>query len=273
MSDLVTNDMQGTGRDERREAREGVRQEPRATDSAERELRRHSLGGLLVSGSGMPRLRAKCLALSFRLEGGQHFSHSAREILRVRCGVQIGAYSYGHCFVPFAFPPGVVVGRYVSIADGVNIFTRNHPMNTLSTHPFFFNSCLGVIEKDAVAYGPFEIAADAWVGANAIFTPGCKRVGLGAVVGAGSVVTKDVPDFAVVVGNPAKIIKMRFGEETCEAIRASQWWEKSLNECREVVPAMMSSVEDWRKHPLLGGRREERRTQSSQSDGEKPSWS
>lgn len=227
-------------------------------DHDRRDLRRHALGGLLVRGFNVGRLRAKCLAMAFRLEDGQHFSASARDMLLGRCGVRIGAYSYGQCFVPYAFPPGVVVGRYVSIADGVNIFTRNHPMNTLSTHPFFFNACLGVIERDAMEYGSFEVASDAWIGANAIITPGCRRVGLGAVVGAGSVVTKDVPDFAIVVGNPAKVIRMRFDEATREAIRVSRWWERSLDECKQVLGAMMGPVgegESWRLHPLLAPKR------------------
>lgn len=56
---------------------------------------------------------------------------------------------------------------------------------------------------------PLHIAGDVWIGARAIILPGCRRIGHGAIIGAGSVVTKDVPDWAVVGGNPATIIKMR----------------------------------------------------------------
>ena len=56
---------------------------------------------------------------------------------------------------------------------------------------------------------PIYIASDVWIGARAIVLPGCKRIGHGAIIGAGSVVSKDVPDFAIVGGNPAKILKMR----------------------------------------------------------------
>lgn len=56
---------------------------------------------------------------------------------------------------------------------------------------------------------PLHIAGDVWIGSRAIILPGCKRIGHGAIIGAGSVVTKDVPDWAVVGGNPAHILKMR----------------------------------------------------------------
>lgn len=59
------------------------------------------------------------------------------------------------------------------------------------------------------AYTPLHIAGDVWIGARAIILPGCKRIGHGVVIGAGSVVTKDVPDWAVVGGNPAKVIRFR----------------------------------------------------------------
>ena len=56
---------------------------------------------------------------------------------------------------------------------------------------------------------PLHIAGDVWIGARVIVLPGCKRIGHGAVIGAGSVVTKDVPDWAVVGGNPAQVIRYR----------------------------------------------------------------
>lgn len=56
---------------------------------------------------------------------------------------------------------------------------------------------------------PLHIAGDVWIGARAIILPGCKRIGHGSIIGAGAVVTKDVPDWAVVGGNPAKVLKMR----------------------------------------------------------------
>ncbi len=60
---------------------------------------------------------------------------------------------------------------------------------------------------------PLHIAGDVWIGARAIILPGCRRIGHGAIIGAGSVVTKDVPDWAVVGGNPAAVIRYRKGQD------------------------------------------------------------
>lgn len=55
----------------------------------------------------------------------------------------------------------------------------------------------------------FHICSNVWIGARAIILPGCKRIGKGVIIGAGSVVTKDIPDYAIVGGNPARVVKMR----------------------------------------------------------------
>ena len=119
-------------------------------------------------------------------------------------------------------------------------------------HPFFYNPALGIVIEDNLPGGSLSIGHDAWLGERAIVAPGCKRIGLGAVVGAGSVVTTDVPDFAIVGGNPARLIRYRFSEAIRDVIRISRWWERTVEECREVLPDMVRALpaDPW-MHPLL----------------------
>ena len=101
---------------------------------------------------------------------------------------------------------------------------------------------------------PLEVCHDAWIGSQTVITPGCRRIGLGSIVGAGAVLVRDVPDFAVVGGVPACVIKMRFSDETCERIRNSEWWKLSLNQCLGFLKEMMLPLDgDPICHPLLVG--------------------
>ncbi|MBI1849675.1 MAG: oligosaccharide flippase family protein [Planctomycetes bacterium] len=216
------------------------------------ELRRSLLGNAIFRAYRFRRLRNVCMDLCLKLEGGPFRSATAREILAAYHGVHVGAYSYGECMVPGAFPSGVRIGRYVSIAAGVRVFVRNHPIDRLSTHPYFFNRQLGLVSEDTIESGTLEIGHDAWIGERAILTPGCKHVGIGAVIGAGAVVTKDVPEFAIVAGNPARLIRYRFPEETRDVIRASRWWERTVEDCARYLSTMTQALDEspW-QHPLL----------------------
>ena len=145
-------------------------------------------------------------------------------LISQRChGVEVGAHSYG-CFDPVRFPRGTRVGRYVSVGPGVAAYRRNHPLDRLSLHPYFYNPKHGAADAADVATAALEIGADAWLGAHSIILPGCRRIGRGAVVAAGAVVTRDVPDYALVAGNPARLVRFRFDPEAIGAAERSQWW-------------------------------------------------
>jgi virginiamycin A acetyltransferase len=216
------------------------------------ELRYSRLAPLFLNAYRKLHLRRLCIAALLRLEGGELYSGTLRQILASWHGVCVGAYSYGHCMIPTAFPSGVTVGRYVSVGPGVQVFLRNHPLDRLSQHPFFYLSRLGFVTEDTIPVGVLEIGHDAWIGASAIITSGCARIGIGAIVGAGAVVTRDVPDFAIVAGNPAKLIRSRFSTETCEAIIASRWWELSVADCVRCLDDMVKPLcAEPTRHPLL----------------------
>ena len=87
------------------------------------------------------------------------------------------------------------------------------------------------------------IGNDVWIGHNAIILPSVSNIGDGAVIGAGSVVTKDVPPFAVVAGNPAKIILYRFSEEKIREIMKSPWWGKDINELKNEFDSFLLPLE------------------------------
>lgn len=135
--------------------------------------------------------------------------------------LSIGAFSYtqGGAFV------NCQIGRYCSFAEEIVIGATKHPVDWLSTAPFQYREdpwgwfSYGVSKKFTDRSGrrvlTFDnspktiIGHDVWIGRKAIIMPGVK-VGNGAIIGAGAVVTKDVPDYAIVAGVPAKIIKYRF---------------------------------------------------------------
>jgi virginiamycin A acetyltransferase len=163
-------------------------------------------------------------------EGGEFYSSTLREIFRVHHGVDVGMYTHGGCFSPNAFARDTTIGRYSSIAGTAFSSTANHPMHLKSTHAFFFNPRLGIADEERILLTPLTIGNDVWLGHNSIIMPGVARIGDGAVVAAGAVVNKDVPPYAVVVGNPARVVRYRFDPETIEHLLAEKWWEKGIEE-------------------------------------------
>jgi len=178
-------------------------------------------------------LRKYCLRLANKLEHGVFFSQTLRKIFKQYHGVTVGSYSYGPCFTPGVLPIGSHVGSYCSIAGGLKVFRRNHPLNTLTQHPFFYNKKLGLVEMDTInsdADNPLTIGSDVWIGERVTIMPSCKVIGHGAVIGAGSIVTKDVMACTIVAGNPAKLVKKRFTDRDTENFLNSKWWELSISD-------------------------------------------
>ena len=185
-----------------------------------------------------------------RLEGGEFYSRTIRKIYKIYHDIEIGLYSYRGCFRLENIPSGTKIGRYGSFANFI-IFPRNHPHNHLSTHPFFYNPALGFIKKEIVPPNKLHIGHDVWIGENAFIMPSVSEIGNGAVIGAGTVVTKNVPPYAIVVGNPGKIIKYRFSQDVIEKIEEMQWWEKNID---ELLPELSKFSRSWVETDTFGGK-------------------
>ena len=165
-------------------------------------------------------------------------------------GVVVGRHTYGydeHTFLIFTEGARIVVGAFCSISPEVRIIGGGeHVMNRVSTFPL--NTRLFDRGKrnapDAVDKGPTVIGNDVWIGLGATILAGVT-VGDGAVVGARTVVSKSVPPYAVVVGNPARMLRYRFESELRDRLLALRWWEWDDNEIRALKPWFMGDVESF----------------------------
>lgn len=147
----------------------------------------------------------------------------------------MGSFSYCHSNLP----AGSTVGRYCSIAINLWVMGLQHPLTRFTSSPityhpdiFGLNGALSTVKIDEPK--PITIKNDVWIGQNVTIKPGVT-IGNGAVIGAHSLVTKDVPDYAVVGGIPAKVIKYRFDEATVEELLALQWWQYSCLDFSDIA--------------------------------------
>lgn len=138
------------------------------------------------------------------------------------------------------------IGKFCSIATGVRINPGNHPTYTRAAQHHFTYRCsrYGMGEDDQEFFqwrkAQFvDIGNDVWIGHNAVILPGV-RIGNGAVIGAGAVVTHDVAPYAITAGVPARILKYRFDEDTIRRIESTCWWDWD----HETLKARMGDFRD-----------------------------
>jgi len=168
--------------------------------------------------------------------------------------IEIGDYSYYNdrepCtdyaarIAPYLFPgmpERLKIGRFCQIAEGVRFLTAtaNHPMAGISTFPF------GVF--DAKRFPGYRyslprgrdtlVGHDCWLGRAACLLPGAE-LGSGVIVGAGAVVAGRVPDYAVVAGNPARVVRLRFPETTIARLLEIAWWDWPAERIEAAIPAI-----------------------------------
>lgn len=186
-------------------------------------------------GKKSSRIRGVITSIVRMLEGGDFYSVTLRKIFKEYHKVEIGLYTHGGCFVPGQMDKHTSIGRYSSIAMSARTMNRNHPMEFKSMHAFFFNPVLKNTSEELVDYIPLSVGNDVWIGHNAIVTPHVRKISDGAVIGAGAVVHNDVPAYAVVVGNPGRVVKYRFSIDIIQELLSSKWWERSIEEIRSNI--------------------------------------
>ena len=126
--------------------------------------------------------------------------------------------------------PKVIIGKKCSIAMNCSFVFSNHITDMFTTYPA--NTSLfshGIGNPSSYSKGDIIIKNDVWIGINCIILYGIT-IGNGAVIAAGSIVTKDVQPYAIVGGNPAKIIKYRFLKEIIDEIETTNLWDLDINE-------------------------------------------
>jgi chloramphenicol O-acetyltransferase type B len=184
----------------------------------------------------------------------------------------VGRYSYysgyyhGHSFddcarflLPDEGADKLIIGSFCSIGSGAAFImagNQGHRNEWISTFPFFFMSEVAAFEGAANGYlaaGDTVIGNDVWIGSEAIIMPGVK-VGDGAVIGTRALVTKDVEPYAIVGGNPAKVIRKRFAEREIALLLEMPWWDWPEDRLKDAMPIMTSErIDDLHRYWLSVG--------------------
>ena len=191
--------------------------------------------------------RKMCLKICRRLEGHELYSVTLRRILAKFHGVEIGRYSYGSIFEPGALPRGTRIGAYCSIGKSLIVRRRDHPLTRMSQHPFFYNRALGYLTTDSipsVVQNPLVIGNDVWIGDRVTILSGCRRIGNGAVLAAGAVVSHDVESYCIVGGVPARVIRRRFNAEVAQQIEKLKWWDLGVEDVMKKRDNFLIGLED-----------------------------
>ncbi|WP_024511323.1 DapH/DapD/GlmU-related protein [Bradyrhizobium sp. ARR65] len=177
---------------------------------------------------------------------GAYCEVGARTIL---LDVAMGDYSY---VVNDAQMTYTTIGKFCSIAAMTRINPGNHPMHRATQAHFTYRaSAYFPGEADEAEFFDWRkshrvhIGHDVWIGHGAIVLPG-RRIGTGAVVAAGAIVTKDVPAYTIVGGNPARPIRRRFSESIADRLARLSWWDWDHDALRAALPDFRNlSVEDF----------------------------
>jgi phosphonate metabolism protein (transferase hexapeptide repeat family) len=162
--------------------------------------------------------------------------------------VYIGNFSYTG---PYTIIQNTKVLNFSNIAAHVRIGATDHPLERVTMHHFTYRKKM--YHLDTLDDEDFlnqrksrmtTIGHDTWIGHGAVIKPGI-HVGHGSVIGSSSVVTKDVPDYAIVVGNPAKVIRYRFNPDQIQKLLSIQWWHWSYETIKKNQEDFLLPIDDF----------------------------
>lgn len=151
----------------------------------------------------------------------------------------LGDYSYCVGSTQIAYS---TIGKFSNIAAHVRIYASMHPMERASLHHFTYRSAQYFEgEEDDQSFfdwresNAITIGHDTWIGHGAVIMPGVT-IGNGAIIGSNAVVTKDVADFAIAVGVPARTIRQRFSDDVASRLDAMKWWDWTHDKLHQALP-------------------------------------
>ncbi|MFC1672945.1 CatB-related O-acetyltransferase [Pseudomonadota bacterium] len=143
----------------------------------------------------------------------------------------------------------LIIGKYCALAHGVRFVMNgaNHRIDGVSTYPFpIFGEGWGQhmdLLSDLPSRGDTVVGNDAWIGMEAMLMPGVT-IGDGAIIGARAVVSRDVPPYSVVAGNPARVVRERFNRDEAARLVAVAWWDWPTEVVSEHVRTLMAGNVD-----------------------------
>ncbi|WP_342480557.1 CatB-related O-acetyltransferase [Paenibacillus sp. FSL L8-0340] len=158
---------------------------------------------------------------------------------------KISDYSYINSNTVLGY---VEIGKFSSIGCNCQIGVQIHPTNYISSSPFTYgnNNIFGVPSFYEEFQAKTVIGNDCWIGSNVVIMQGVE-IGDGSIVGAGSVVTKDVAPFSVVAGAPSRFIKRRFDQNQIDILTDLKWWDMDIKMLKEYKDSFLSG-EEWYSH-------------------------
>lgn len=171
----------------------------------------------------------------------------SRDVLPEHVTIGRGTYGVNHKAILGLSPDAPVsIGNFCSFGPEVLIFSKaDHDLDRLSTYPLrtkVMHPERG--DRETVTKGGGNVGHDVWVGARAMILSGVT-IGNGAVIGAGAVVARDVPSYAVVVGNPGQVVKRRFSDQQIASLEAIAWWDWQDNKIRKYENAFYGDIDTF----------------------------